>query len=424
MTHQKQLNVVYVWDADYPWDVRTEKVCRALTNAGHHVAIAARNKRWLPPVERLPEGTVYRMPPWQWMGTRADALLGFPAFFNPRWIGLILAAARDIQADAIIVRDVPLAPTALFAGKMLGVPVICDNAEHYPALMQALWDTGRQTPTDYLVRNPRAVELVERASMRRMAHVVVVVEEAEARLAAMGVPRSHLSLVSNTPPRSRVRLGHVHTARPGGRVDVVYLGNMEVVRGIIEAIDAIALLRARGVPARLRLIGRGRDFELLRSHARTHDLGPDAVEFLGYVESHEEALAIVGASDIGLIPHRKCALWNATIPNKLFDYMAAGLPVVSSNTDPCARILGETGAGEIFRSGDAASLADAIARLTDPGSRTRMGAAGARAILDRYNWETDAATFVSVVERIGGARRDGSCYGGDCDGVDTRTARS
>jgi glycosyltransferase involved in cell wall biosynthesis len=98
------------------------------------------------------------------------------------------------------------------------------------------------------------------------------------------------------------------------------------------------------------------------------------------------------------MPHQKCESWDTTIPNKLFDYMAAGLPVVSSNADPCERILAQTGAGVVFRSNDADDLAAALSRMFDPTTRASLGAAGQRAIREQYNWERDASTFLDVVE--------------------------
>jgi glycosyltransferase involved in cell wall biosynthesis len=396
----RPLRIVYVWDADYPWDVRTEKICLALTRAGHDVHIVARNKQWRAPVEHLPEGTVHRMPPWRWAGVRADNTLGFPAFFSPRWRRLLRSTARSVGADLIIARDIPLCPTAVHVGRQLGIPVICDNAEHYPALMRALWQTGRQRPIDYLVRNPRAVEHVEQYAMARVDHIIVVVEEAADRLRALGIPADRITLVSNTPPLARIADARERPPRSDGRLDIVYLGNMEVVRGIFESIDAIAQLRRSGHNVRLRLIGRGRDDALLRAHASSLGLGPDAVEFLGYIASHRDALDIVASADIGLIPHRKCELWDATIPNKLFDYMAAGLPVVSSNAAPCARIVREAGVGEIFESENADSLAAAIVALSDPVSRRRAGDAGTRATRDRYNWEHDTAVLLDVIASV------------------------
>src|SRR3712207_6691935 len=86
--------VLYVWQSDYPWDVRTEKVCRALTDAGMAVHLAARNRRWQATAEPMPEALTHRLPPWRWAGRRLDAVLQFPAFLNPRWVALLSRVVR------------------------------------------------------------------------------------------------------------------------------------------------------------------------------------------------------------------------------------------------------------------------------------------------------------------------------------------
>ena len=80
--------------------------------------------------------------------------------------------------------------------------------------------------------------------------------------------------------------------------------------------------------------------------------------------------------------------------------MAAGLPVVSSDTVPCARIICEMQCGEIFRSGNARSLADAIEKASAPGELERMGAAGRKAVIDRYNWEHDTDTLLASIDKM------------------------
>ena len=392
--------IVYVWDADYPWDVRTEKSCLALVEAGHDVHIVARNRKWNPTTERLREGTVHRMPPWRWAGQKLDGALGFPAFFSPRWRGLISHVARDVKADVIIARDLPLCPTALRVGRQEKIPVILDMAENYPAMMRSIWESDRQRPLDRLVRNPAWVTRVEDYCMRYVDHTLVVVEESAERLIAKGVPAERISVVSNTPPVARADAATPPASRPPNReLDVVYIGIIEVARGLLESIDAIAKLRDLGHPVRLRVIGSGRDDALMHSRAASLGLTNDDVEFLGYVQ-HDQALQIVSAADVGLIPHHKCESWDTTIPNKLFDYMAAGLPVVSSNADPCKRILAQTGAGEVFRSHDADDLAAALVRVLDPTRRANLGAAGRAAIRNRYNWEKDSSVLLDIVDRI------------------------
>ncbi len=392
--------VIYLRDDDYPWDVRAEKICLALTAAGHDVHIVAHNKARGAERERLAEGTVHRMRRVRWLPPRIDAVTAFPAFFNPRWISHLRRVVRETRAEAIIVRDLPLALTALWCGQRFGIPVLLDMAENYPAMTQDTWDAGRQRAIDHLVRNPRLVAAIERKVLPRMDAVLTVVEESAERVKQLGVSAERAFVVSNTPPAARAEARAVPRASgAAGRLDLVYLGLLEIPRGIGELIDAVALLHARGVSIHATIIGDGRDAAIFREQAKARELGSDVIEFTGYV-ARDDALRLVSRADIGIVPHHATALWNSTIPNKLFDFMAAGLPVVTSSAVPAARIVRETGAGEVFRAGDAASLADAILALDKTEARMQRGEAGRRAVRERYNWERDTSELLAALGQV------------------------
>jgi len=400
------LAVLYVWQSEYPWDVRTEKVCKALSDAGARVHLAACNRRWESTEERLPEALTHRMSPWRWVGRGLDRALQFPAFFNPRWIALLAGVMHRDRPHVIVVRDLPLCPTALWIGRRFGVPVVFDMAENYPAITQDLWDAGRQRRFDFLVRNPRFVAAVEDYCIHRVDHTLVVVEECAAGLATRGVSRDRIDIVSNTPPASRAS---AHGERPvkaaRERVEIVYLGILEIVRGVQELIGAVRVLRDHSVRVRATIVGGGRDMDLFRQRARELGLTDEDVVFKGHLD-HAAALDVVAAADIGVVPTRRTAHADSTVPNKLFDYMAAALPVVTSDTVPCARIVRETDTGEVFRAGDAADLAAAIGRLVeDPARRYAMGEHGREAIRTRYNWEQDSAVLTRVIGRVTRQRR-------------------
>jgi glycosyltransferase involved in cell wall biosynthesis len=80
--------------------------------------------------------------------------------------------------------------------------------------------------------------------------------------------------------------------------------------------------------------------------------------------------------------------------------MAAGLPVITSDAVPFARIVRETGTGVVFQSGDPRSLAAAIRALADPALRRRYGSAGLGAVRTRYHWEYDAGVLVEAVGEV------------------------
>lgn len=406
--------VCLIRDAEYPWDVRVEKMCRSLTSAGWKVHVVARNRDRRPQLERLEECSVHRLKPWRRMGSRIDAASQFPAFFNPRWYGLIRRAARATGAHVLFVRDLPLAPTAVWAGARLGLPVVLDMAENYPEMIRDLWSSGGGSLLNLAVRNPRLVSATERWVLRRVARIIVVVEESRERLVSLGVPEDRITVVSNTPPLARLHDGRActpahgtHRAEADGRrghaLEAVYLGFVEQNRGIATAIDAIAECRRGGSDVRLSVIGDGRDLEAMKSRIGSRGPTDGAVRFLGRLP-HDEALARVAAADVGLIPHHATAQCHTTVPNKLFDYMCAGLPVVSSDMRPVRRILSETGAGMIFRDRDAAELASrfrTLLSMSDGGKA--MGEAGRRAVAGRYNWESDERRLLSTLAGASGA---------------------
>jgi glycosyltransferase involved in cell wall biosynthesis len=404
-TEAPGLRVLYVWFSEYPWDVRAEKICAALTAAGHEVHLVARNRHGEPLRAVLPEATVHRLAPWPWISRRADAALQFPVFFNPRWTRLLARVARDAKPDVIITRDLPLCPSAIRLGRRLGVPVVLDMAENYPAFMRAMRAAGHHSVTDGFLRSPRVLAAVERYCLRRVDRVLTVVDESAARVERLGVSRGRVRVVSNTPARGYAeRAVDVVRSNHRDRLEVVYLGLLEVPRGIDEVIDAAALLRRSATPIRVTLVGGGRDTPGFQARARAAGLTEDDVVFAGHLPLHA-ALDAVAEADVGVVPLRRCEAYDTTVPNKLFDYMALGLPVVTSDTLPSARIVRETGAGEVYRAGEAKDLAAALRRLSDPAARRSAGEAGRRAVVDRYNWEQDAAILRATVEELAGVNR-------------------
>jgi glycosyltransferase involved in cell wall biosynthesis len=397
------MRVCKIWDGDYPWDVRVEKVARSLTEAGHEVHLVARNRQRLAEKESLTEAEVYRLRPWPLLGKRIDDATMFPAFFNPRWLRAIRRTAQESRADVILVRDLPLAPSAIWIGRQLGIPVVLDMAENYPAMLRGRVELGVHGPADIFLRNASAASAVERWVLSRIDHVLVVVEESRERLRALGLDDERITVVSNTPSLSRLEDVAVkgHNATPS--LELIYLGLLEAPRGIDVMLDALSLCRERGVSARLTVVGDGRERPAFQLRAKELELDDSRVRFLGRLP-YTEALRLVQRADVGVIPHVASEHWNTTIPNKLFDYMAAGLAVLASDAKPTARIVQQTGVGVVFKHKDATDCADAIQRLVDVDFRRRCGDNGRTSVATLYNWDLDSARMLAAMARVVGSR--------------------
>ena len=393
--------VLLVWDADYPWDVRVEKVGLALDSAGYEVHILARNRRRDPVEEQVGPFFVHRLHPLpSWLG-RLNNTWTFPAFVNPVWYRRLTAVINEVHPSVVICRDLPLAPLTIRAGHGRGIPVVMDMAEAYPDMIRNVWLFGPRRARNLLIRNPLLADMVERWTVRRLDKILVVVEESTHRLQRLGVPASRIVLVSNTPVPSRFEVQRRDSAT--GRLSLLYIGLLGRSRGMEVALRGLAEYIRRGKEATLTIGGTGVAEASLKRLTRRLGL-TQRVRFLGWVPPAAHPGLLADAS-VGLVPHRRCPHWDVTIPNKLFDYMAAGLPVLVSDPPPIKRIVEETGSGLVYQDPDPNSFATVLEAMEDPGTRLEMAARGRSAVQERYNWEVDSRALLAAVAELIGHRR-------------------
>jgi glycosyltransferase involved in cell wall biosynthesis len=312
----------------------------------------------------------------------------------------ISQVTRNTRPDLILVRDIPLAIPALRVARKFRIPIVLDMAENYPAMLQDRLLFTPTSPIGRLIRHPAWARAIERIAVRNVDHIIVVIEESRERLIRAGVPAERISIVCNTPRPSlwEDKAVSPRTASGASGVRLVYLGNLDGSRGIDIAIRAVARLAVAGRDVRLTVIGDGPCLKHFQELARRFNV-QDQVSLPGRL-SFRHVREIVATSDIGLIPHYATEAWNSTIPNKLFDYMALGLPVIVSDARPTGRVVQEERCGEVFHARDPDDLARSIRILKDAALRSNEGQRGWEAIHRRYNWETDFRTLTRALETV------------------------
>ena len=394
------MRICKVWDADYPWDVRVEKVSHSLAMAGHEVHLVCRNEARRERREWNGTFTIHRLPVLPFKNQLAHAAWNFPYPLNPAWISNLTQVVRHTKPDVILVRDILLSLPSLAIGKLYGIPVVLDMAENYPAMLKDRRHYNTASVWENILRNPSLARLVERISVRFATHVIVVVEESRDRLIGLGVPPNRISIVSNTPILDRWALnaGPEIVSSCKTQVDLVYLGNLDGSRGVDTAIRAVARLKEAGNLVHFHVIGDGPSRSHLEYLARALNV-TEYVDIFGRLP-FSKVQSIIATSDIGLIPHYATDAWNATIPNKLFDYMLVGMPVIVSDVKPTARIVRTENCGEVYWDRDDADLARCVMALRTPEARRIKGANGRSAILRSYNWGNDSKVLLEVVDSV------------------------
>jgi len=390
------MKIGILWQVVYPWDIRMEKIIQILMRDGHEVHLVCRGKEGLPSFEDHGALKIHRirMAPLPGLGV-IGRLASAPVPINPYWYVKALGSFKGARIERLIVRDLPLALLAVALGRRLGVPVYMDMAENYPAALVAY---NKAIYKPFLFGNGWLPKQYERLCLRYMEHVFVVAEEQVDRLAAIGMDRSRISVVMNTPDVGFYEETVRRDASPSSdplHEHLLYIGKVDAHRGVDLLIRAMPRIVEQRPQVVLDIVGDGTEKKALETLAK-HLGVADRVVFHGWV-NFRNVPPLVSRSTVCFIPHLRSEHTDTTIPNKIFDYMTFAKPVVVSDCAPLARIVSAVQCGRVFRSGDANELADqALAVLADP-HRDRMGANGRQAVAARYHWERDAAIFVDGV---------------------------
>jgi glycosyltransferase involved in cell wall biosynthesis len=200
-----------------------------------------------------------------------------------------------------------------------------------------------------------------------------------------------------TPPEPRPdRIREALGIAPGSSV-VLYQGGLFSERGIEQSMDAIL-----DVPeAVLVLLGYGRlKASLAEIVARDPYRGK---VFLLDAVPPAELLIWTASADVMVMAIQPSSLNHRhTTPNKLFEAMAAGVPVVASNLPGMATIVRATGCGVLCDPTSPSSIAAAIRGLLDapPEERAALRSGCLAAARDRYNWESQVGTLLALYDRL------------------------
>jgi glycosyltransferase involved in cell wall biosynthesis len=187
-------------------------------------------------------------------------------------------------------------------------------------------------------------------------------------------------------------------APPSGPRRVVYVGWLSPDRGSAEMVELGRLLRPHGIA--VELIGQADP----RARADI-EAGGDAVRWHGFVPN-ADALRLVEGALAGLSLLQDEENFRHSMPTKVAEYMARGVPVVSTPL-PLAVDLVEAGeAGFVVPFNDPAAARDAILKLdADPDLRVKMGLRGHEYALAHLAWPPHAAAFVAQLEAWAAAGR-------------------
>lgn len=261
-------------------------------------------------------------------------------------------------------------------------------------LPPVVWDVHEDTAAAVTLK-----PWLPRPLRRPVAATVHTIEQLAAR-------RVHLILAETS---YRVRFGPDHLVvpntvqvperiQPSNNRRVVYLGHVTLARGAAELVDIGRQVRiATAGGTRLLVIGDA-DEAARRLLAPAADAGD--LDWAGFVPN-DRALAMLGGALAGLSLLHDEPNYRGSMPTKVVEYMAHGVPVVTTPLPQARDLVRRAGAGVVVPFGDANAVVREILRLrADPTYRAEMGASGHRVAGAEFDWRQLSGDFVTEIARI------------------------
>ncbi|GEM_PF-203896 len=385
---------------------RSYELARRLVERGHRVTIVSRDTRALE-LDRTerPRGrlvarervdgidVVYLSMPYSQFMSAAARMASFAGF-------TAAAAAAGLalpRPDVVFASSTPLTIgiPGVVVSRLKGVPFVFEIRDLWPAVPIELG----------MLRSRRLARWAERLEMSLYAQarkVIVLSEGSQTSLIERGVPADKLVFIPNASDLDLFRPDAVDPdfRRQHGLQDrfvALYTGAMGRANGLAQLVDAATVLKAAG-DERVAFVCIGDGTERAAQQARAEGAGLDNVRFLEPVAKHRLA-GIVGAADVTLTLFAPYPSLQSNSPNKFFDSLAAGRPVVVDLDGWLRRLVEREGAGAYVPAGDGPALAATLAALAaEPDVVTRMGL-NARVLAEReFDRDLMADRLAEVLE--------------------------
>lgn len=302
---------------------------------------------------------------------------------------LILRLAAAVDPDLIMERYYNFAGGGLLAARRLGVPSVLE----VNALIVDPPEVAKRRLDDRLGGPMRRWATLQCGWADRIVtplHTTVPTEVPRAKIVELPWGANIERFAGERPQRV-------------GPPQVVFLGSFRAWHGVLDFVQAAVRLLEAGRDCTFVLVGDGPE----RAAAEQAGAGwPGRFRFTGAVD-YETVPTLLAEATLGVAPFNTAPhpalraagfFWS---PLKIYEYMAAALPVVTADIPPLNQVIREGREGALFREGDTVSLADAITRVLDlPDQGRGLGLQARARVAAKFSWTRHCAELERIAEEL------------------------
>ncbi len=205
---------------------------------------------------------------------------------------------------------------------------------------------------------------------------------------------NNITCISNYPISTEFKPDYSDKGQKSNN-EICYTGGITTIRGIGYLIDSVMNYDDNWV---LNLAGPIGDKEI-ESKLEAAIATSNRIKYWGQV-SREELKKIFSRSSIGLVPFLDVPNHINAVPNKLFEYMSSGIPILCSNFQYWRKVINESGTGWLINPNNAGEIREAVnGLLSNHELLNKMGQNGLEAVRTIYNWENESKKLIDIYDR-------------------------
>ena len=305
-----------------------------------------------------------------------------------------------LDADLVFATSTPLTVgiPGMKSARRLGIPFVFEVRDLWPELPIAL----------RVIRNPLLkwyTRRMERRIYRAADHIIALAPGIKEGVCRVGYPADQVSMIPNSCDldlfRPSTELLEEARFGPPGSFRLAFVGAHGLANGLDAVVDAAAELKRRGVSGvRFVFIGEGGQKPRLMERSRREELD-GFIEWVSPIAKEELAL-ILPRMDVGLMILKNVpSFYYGTSPNKFFDYVACGIPVLNNYPGWLADVIRDHRIGLAVPPDNPGAFADAVLHFRDhPFERREMGERARRLAESEFSRDLLGDQFVKVLEGV------------------------